>query len=98
MDTGHRMSANSATFETVERERAFWNDRARKARSHLNPAVYAVTAASRFDAAMPWLPYLGVPKLVDALLAAVGDVRGKTVLDLGCGSGFLSVLMAKRGA
>jgi len=47
---------------------------------------------------MPWLPFLGVPRLVDAVLQAVGDVSGKTVLDLGCGSGFLSVLMAKRGA
>jgi ubiquinone/menaquinone biosynthesis C-methylase UbiE len=89
---------STETSETAERERAFWNDRAREELSHLDPAAYTVTADSRFDGGMPWLPYLGVPKLVDAVLAAVGDVRGKTILDLGCGSGFLSVLLAKRGA
>jgi ubiquinone/menaquinone biosynthesis C-methylase UbiE len=84
--------------QASDRERLFWNERAREAHSALDPAAYTVTEHSRFDAAMPWLPFLGVPRLVDALLAAVGDVRGKTVLDLGCGSGFLSVLMARRGA
>jgi ubiquinone/menaquinone biosynthesis C-methylase UbiE len=89
---------SNPTSETAERERAFWNDVAREEFAHFDPKAYAVTAESRFDGGMPWLPYLGVPSLVDAVLDAVGDVRGKTILDLGCGSGFLSVLLAKRGA
>ncbi len=31
-------------------------------------------------------------------LLQLGDVRGKTVLDVGCGGGWLSVILAKRGA
>ncbi len=33
-----------------------------------------------------------------ALLTACGDVQGATVLDLGCGQGFFSRLLAQRGA
>jgi len=50
---------------------------------------------------------LDVPEMVyypreDSLLIAKvlenTDVKGKTVLEIGCGSGFLSVLLAKKGA
>jgi 2-polyprenyl-3-methyl-5-hydroxy-6-metoxy-1,4-benzoquinol methylase len=33
-----------------------------------------------------------------AIFTIVGDVRGKTMLDAGCGQGYLSRLLAKRGA
>ena len=33
-----------------------------------------------------------------AIFTILGDVRGKTILDAGCGQGYLSRLLAKRGA
>ena len=35
---------------------------------------------------------------VPAMLGLIGDVKGKTVLDTGCGPGFYSILLAKRHA
>ena len=35
---------------------------------------------------------------VPAMLSLIGDVNGKKVLDAGCGYGYYSVLLAKRGA
>ena len=35
---------------------------------------------------------------IPAMLSLIGDVRGKSVLDAGCGHGYYSVLLAKEGA
>jgi SAM-dependent methyltransferase len=43
-------------------------------------------------------PSLGTPFPLEYLYALVGDVRGQHVLDLGCGTGADSVLLASRGA
>jgi ubiquinone/menaquinone biosynthesis C-methylase UbiE len=43
------------------------------------------------DEPRPWLPY-------ESLVRMLGDVRGKRILDAGCGNGWLSVILAKRGA
>lgn len=40
---------------------------------------------------VPLTPYFGA-------VLRLGDVRGKRVLDLGCGDGWFSVILAKRGA
>src|SRR5688572_10456136 len=40
----------------------------------------------------------GMYARVALTLDALGDLRGKSVLDVGCGSGRISVLLAKRGA
>lgn len=65
--------------------------------------LYADTAArsslvlgppdwNRFDEEpRPWHPY-------ESFVLMLGDVRGKRILDAGCGNGWLSVILAKRGA
>ncbi len=39
-------------------------------------------------------PYVAYPKIMEI----TGDVRGKRIMDLGCGSGALSALLAEKGA
>ena len=85
-------------MDTSDRERQYWNERAREAAAGPDLETYRVRPTDRSDPAVPWLPYLGVPALVDVLLGALGDVRDKPVLDLGTGTGFLAVLLALRGA
>jgi len=43
---------------------------------------------------------LGSPMLIEVpyILELIGDVRGKNVLDAGCGGGFYSLLLSKKGA
>lgn len=50
------------------------------------------SAWERFDEdPHPWRPY-------ESFVRMLGDVRGKRILDAGCGDGWLSVILAKRGA
>src|SRR5688500_16372641 len=84
--------------EVHERERAFWNQAAAEAKQSLDAATYRVTRDDLCDPAMPWLAFMGMPKLVQQLLDSLGDLRGKRVLDIGAGTGFLSVALALRGA
>ena len=46
----------------------------------------------RFDETpQPWRPY-------ESLVRMLGAIKGKRILDAGCGDGWLSVILAKRGA
>jgi ubiquinone/menaquinone biosynthesis C-methylase UbiE len=89
---------DSAVALREQREEEFWDRRARQSQAGLDPHVYRVCEHDRFDRSMPWLPHMGVNRLVQDLLDSIGDVRGKRVLDLGTGNGFLAVLLAKLGA
>lgn len=51
--------------------------------------------------ATDWERFDGLHSPLDAYhgsVVALGDVRGRNVLDMGCGDGWLSVILAKRGA
>lgn len=45
-----------------------------------------------------WLSLCGLYDLYDFSLRTMGEVRGKDLLDCGCGKGHTSVMLAKRGA
>lgn len=79
----------------LEREGRFWD--ARQAQDH-DPEAYRVDVADRHDRSVPWLPYLGFGANLDSVLAHLGDLSGQRILDLGCGTGFLSCVLAARGA
>lgn len=83
--------------EKLERESRFWDDK-QSGSAARDPALYRVAAGDLTDHSVPWLPYLGFPQYVQCLLDHIGDVRGKRVLDLGTGTGFMACLLAARGA
>ena len=45
-----------------------------------------------------WLSLCGLYELYDYALKLFGDIKGKRILDCGCGHGHTSVMFAKRGA
>jgi len=82
----------------IGRERIFWDEHARTTRGSHPPEDYLTGPEDRYDRTVPWLPYIGMPAYIDRVLAELGDVSGKSVLDLGTGNGFLAALLAARGA
>lgn len=91
------MTAEKNTARAA-RERQFWDERARLAAGEPPPDDYRVAAGDRCDRTVPWLPYIGMPAYVDEAVGALGDVAGSTVLDIGAGTGFMTALLALRGA
>jgi 2-polyprenyl-3-methyl-5-hydroxy-6-metoxy-1,4-benzoquinol methylase len=84
--------------DTQSREREFYNKVAADLELGADGESYRLDVHCLSDPALPWLPYMGMPRLVGTLLDALGDLRGKQVLDIGAGTGFLSVALALRGA
>ena len=80
-------AAGTASPRHVRRNRASWNreadDYQREHASQLN----------RFDR-----PSWGVWEIPEATLEVLGEVRGKDVLEFGCGGGQWSIALARRGA
>ena len=91
-------ATHDPTADRILREREFWDAHAADALRNLPLADYVTGPDDRYDRTIVWLPYFDMPKYVDHMLAQVGDVQGRRVLDLGTGSGFLACLMAARGA
>ncbi|MEM7204196.1 MAG: class I SAM-dependent methyltransferase [Planctomycetota bacterium] len=80
--------------DKAARERAFWNDRFAD-----DPDDEDLIGLADFhDPVESGFAFLGVPVHNELLLELLGDLRGKTVLDVGTGTGFLSIAMALRGA
>jgi SAM-dependent methyltransferase len=81
----------------LQRESAFWDAR-QSGEAARDAALYRVAAADRDDRSMPWLGGIGFPAHVDCMFARLGELAGRRVLDLGCGCGFVSSLLAANGA
>jgi SAM-dependent methyltransferase len=84
--------------ERPARERDFWNERVRHDAAEALLTDYRVGPEDRCDRAIPWLPYIGMPAYVDRVIAELGDISGRAVLDIGAGTGFMTALLAARGA
>lgn len=80
----------------LAREASFWD--AASGTQMRDPAEYRVAAADREDRSLPWFRHIGLVSYLQSVLDHLGDLRGRRILDLGCGSGFLATLLAANGA
>ncbi len=96
------MTGANPSIETdqarIERERLFWDQHAQTALAGFPEDDFRTGPDDRYDRTVAWLPYLGMPEYIDCVLKELGDVAGKSILDLGTGNGFLASLLAARGA
>lgn len=78
----------TSTAERLRSERDFHDRQAEQRAQALRPDDLRFTDAH----------YLGHESWVEAAFAALGEVRGRRTLDLGCGHGMAAVVLARRGA
>jgi SAM-dependent methyltransferase len=73
--------------EHVARNRAYWDERARD---------YVAEGRRNWEAAEPTWGIFAVPEAEVGVLPA--DLDGRTAIELGCGTGYVSAWLARRGA
>jgi 2-polyprenyl-3-methyl-5-hydroxy-6-metoxy-1,4-benzoquinol methylase len=92
-----RVEESSPNGARIDREVSHWDAVAASERAGLAEDL-AVLPQDLHDRAKPWLPYLDLPVLTARLLETLGELRGRRILDLGTGNGFLAAALALRGA
>jgi ubiquinone biosynthesis O-methyltransferase len=94
-------------FEAYRRRVPYWIPRPSEYKmtstpqsTRLNHAMYDTGAKDWWTGRTRWLRLLSnmVPPRLAYFTPIVGDWRGKSVLDLGCGGGFMAEPLARRGA
>lgn len=83
--------------DRIDRESSHW-DAVAAAEIAEHGEALAVQPDDLYDRAKPWLPFLDLPLLTARLFDHLGDIRGRRILDLGTGNGFLAAALAHRGA
>jgi SAM-dependent methyltransferase len=81
----------------LAREGSFW-DAASGTTVQRDLDLYRVAAADREDRCLPWFRHVGLVSYLECVLGHLGQLQGRRILDLGCGSGFLATLLAANGA
>ena len=88
----------SESQKKYDDEREFWDDKITQSRIDYKDEDLRVGADDYHDRFLPHTPYLGLDQVNQKGLDLLGDVRGKKVLDCGCGNGLMTTLLAQRGA
>ncbi|WP_211861308.1 class I SAM-dependent methyltransferase [Neoroseomonas soli] len=83
--------------DRIDRESAHWDAIAAAELAEHGEAL-PVRPEDLHDRAKPWLPFLDLPALTTRVFDRLGDMRGRRILDLGTGNGFLATALALRGA
>ncbi len=81
-----------------EAEKEFWDEDILKSRLNLKDEDLIIGPNEYHDKLRPHTPYLGIDQIYLKCLDLLGDIKGKKVLDCGCGNGFVTSLLAKKGA
>lgn len=79
-------------------EKSFWDDRIAQILRKSSENDLIVADDDLIDRLMPHTSYFDLDKIHRCCFEILEDLDGKRILDCGCGSGFLSVLCAKKGA
>ena len=83
--------------DRLDRETQYWDGVAGESLV-ADASLLRVEPDDLFDRTKDWLPLIDLPQLTEHLLARLGDIRDRRILDLGTGNGFLAVALALRGA
>ena len=81
-----------------EAEKEFWDEDILKSRVDFKDEDLIIAPNEFYDKLRPWTPYLGIDRIYQKSVDLLGDVEGKKILDCGCGNGFISSFLAKKGA
>jgi SAM-dependent methyltransferase len=81
------------TLARLERERRHFNEMAVRHRADARNLVMPASNVRRYDR-----PSEQTPFPLEYAFALLGDVRNKTIVDLGCGEGLNTVILASLGA
>src|SRR4051794_14579685 len=81
----------------IDREVSYWDAVAEAEAAHATEDL-VVRRTDLHDGLKPWLDYLDLPAINERVLNRLGELEGRTVLDLGTGNGFLAAALALRGA
>ena len=79
--------------DTMPEVARYWNAAADEFDS-----IYSGAGKSKFGRALDCIFHRDIYQRFDWVMARAGDVRGKTICDIGCGSGRFVVEFARRGA
>jgi len=84
--------------EKIEHEKEFWDDDVCLSLSKIKDEDLIVGPEDYHDKMRPHHPYFGVDRINKECIDLLGDIEGKRILDCGCGLGFMTALLAKKGA
>ena len=84
--------------EKHEAEKEFWDEDILRSRLDFDDEDLIIGPNEYYDKLRPHSPFLGLDRIYQKSVDQLGNVEGKKILDCGCGNGFMTSLLAKKGA